>query len=200
MASRIILVRHGQTIWSLSGKHTGRTDLPLTKVGEESAFQLRAPLEDVRFTQVLTSPLQRARQTCELAGLGGSAQVENDLREWDYGAYEGRTSAEIHAEQPNWSVFRDGCPQGESVEQIADRADRVLARLRALEGPVALFSHGHFLRALTARWIGLPVGMGEHLILDPVSIGVLGYEHSTTGLPAICLWNTGASLDLVDRT
>jgi broad specificity phosphatase PhoE len=190
MAAQIYLIRHGETQWSLSGRHTGRTDLPLTEAGERRASQLGARLQGIAFTHVLTSPLQRARRTCELAGFGAVARVEPDLHEWDYGDYEGLTSTEIHARQPEWNVFQDGCPQGESVEQVSQRADRVLAGVRLMEGTVALFSHGHFLRALAVRWIGLPAREGQHFALDTASLSILGHEKE---IPAISLWNTGSS-------
>jgi probable phosphoglycerate mutase len=189
MVARIFLIRHGETSWSLSGRHTGRTDLPLTAYGEKRASELRGLLSGLAFTRVFTSPLQRARRTCELAGFGAAAQVDSQLQEWDYGDYEGRTSAEIQALRPGWNIFQDGCPGGESVEQIAQRADRVLAGLRPLDGTVALFSHGHFLRSLAMRWIGLPVGAGERFALNTASISTLGYEHPQSGIPAILRWN-----------
>lgn len=146
------------------------------------------------FGRVLTSPLCRARRTCELAGFGAAAQVEPDLQEWDYGAYEGLTTTEIRAEKPHWSVFQDGCPRGESVEQISQRADRVLASLRAMEGTVALFSHGHFLRALAMRWLGRPVGDGRHFALDTASLSILAYESADREIPLISRWNAGSSV------
>jgi broad specificity phosphatase PhoE len=189
MVAQIFLIRHGETPWSLSGRHTSRTDVALTAEGERGAFQLRGLLSGIAFTRVLTSPLQRARRTCELAGLGSAAQAEPDLREWDYGDYEGRTSAEIQAQRPGWNIFQDGCPGGESVEQISQRADRLLAGLRPLDGNVALFSHGHFLRSFAMRWIGLPVGAGDHFALNTASVSTLGYEHPQSGIPAILRWN-----------
>jgi broad specificity phosphatase PhoE len=189
MVAQIFLIRHGETPWSLAGRHTSQTDVPLTAEGERRAAQLRGLLSGIAFTRVLTSPLQRARRTCELAGLGATAQLEPDLQEWNYGDYEGRTSAEIQAQRPGWNIFHDGCPGGESVEQIAQRADRLLAGLRPLDGAVALFSHGHFLRSLTMRWIGLPVGAGEHFALNTASISTLGYEHPESGIPALLRWN-----------
>lgn len=193
MAAQIFLIRHGETQWSLNGRHTGRTDLPLTENGERRAARLRGLLQGIEISRVLTSPLQRARQTCELAGFGAVAHLEPDLHEWDYGAYEGLTTADIRARRPEWNVFKDGCPQGESVEQVSRRADRVLASLRTTDGTVALFSHGQFLRALAARWIGLPVQDGQHLALDTASLSILGYEHHDVETPAICLWNAGTS-------
>lgn len=189
MATQLYLLRHGETEWALSGRHTGRTDPPLTENGERRASVLRDRLQGIVFTHVLTSPLQRARRTCELAGFGTVARVVPDLAEWDYGDYEGRTTAEIHALRPGWNVFADGCPQGESVERISQRADRVLATLRSLDGTVAVFSHGHFLRALAVRWIGLPVGDGRHFALDTGSLSILGYEHGDVQLPVFVRWN-----------
>lgn len=192
MAGQIFLIRHGETEWSLTGQHTGRTDLPLTANGENRAAQLRERLQGIQFARVLTSPLQRARRTCELAGFGATARLEPDLQEWNYGDYEGRTTAEIRAQHPGWNVFLDGCPGGESVEQISRRADRVLAGVRETEGTVALFSHGHMLRVLAVRWIGLPVDAGRHFPLDTASISILGYEHNDPDAPVIMLWNAGA--------
>jgi broad specificity phosphatase PhoE len=192
MAEQIFLVRHGETEWSLTGQHTGRTDLPLTANGENRAAQLRERLQGIQFGTVLTSPLQRARRTCELAGFGAKARLEPDLQEWDYGDYEGKTTAEIRRQHPGWNVFLDGCPGGESVEQISRRADRVVAGLRAAEGTVALFSHGHMLRVLAVRWIGLPVEAGRYFPLETASISILGYEHNDPDAPVITLWNAGA--------
>ena len=193
MVTQVFLIRHGETAWSLTGQHTGHTDLPLTENGERRASGLRQLLHGVNFTHVLTSPLQRARRTCELAGFGAVARVEPDLHELDYGDYEGRTTAEIRAQNPGWSMFRDGSPQGESVEKFSKRADRVLTTVRSLDGAVALFSHGQFLRALAARWIGLPVQEGQHFALDTASISILGYEHTNEETPAITLWNAASN-------
>jgi len=195
MASRIFLIRHGETEWSLSGRHTGRTDLPLTENGERRASRVRGLLRGIEFAHVLTSPLQRARQTCELAGIGALARVDPDLREWDYGDYEGRTTAEIRAQSPGWNVFQDGCPRGESVGRISERADRVLAGLRPMGGAVALFSHGQFLRVLAVRWVGRPAREGQHFALDTASLSILGYEHHNGDIPAISLWNAGSNAD-----
>ena len=186
---RLYLIRHGETEWSCNGRHTGRTDVPLTARGEDEARGLAPALQDIRFTQVLTSPRQRARRTCELAGVGTAADVELDLAEWDYGDYEGRRSVEIHAERPEWSVFRDGCPGGESAGQVSERADQLLARLRVLGGTIALFSHGHMGSVLAIRWIGLPVIEGEHFWLRTASLSVLGYHPSHSEVPIIERWN-----------
>ena len=190
MVKQIYLVRHGETAWSLTGRHTGRTDLTLTEKGERQALGLGERLRQVAFTHVFTSPLRRARQTCDLAGYGAMSQVAPDSHEWDYGAYEGLTTAAIHEQQPGWNVFQDGCPAGESVEQISQRADRVFANLRMLDGTVALFSHGHFIRALAVRWIGLPLREGQHFALDTGSISILGYELHSAEIPVISIWNS----------
>lgn len=188
MLPRLYLVRHGETAWSLSGQHTGRTDIPLTENGEQAARRLAEPLGAVRFTRVLTSPLQRARRTCELAGLGEVAEIEPDLMEWDYGDYEGQRPTDIRKGRPDWNVFRDGCPGGESPTQISERADRLIARLRALDGYIAIFSHGHLGRVLAARWIGLPVRQAQHFLLSTASLSILGYEHNLAEA-AIVMWN-----------
>ncbi len=191
MATQIYLLRHGETAWSLSGQHTGRTDLPLTENGEHQASQLREALQGIAFVHVLASPLQRARRTCELAGVGPVTREEPDLQEWDYGDYEGRTTAEVTAGRPGWNVFVDGCPHGESVADISRRADRMVSVLRGLDGTAAVFSHGHFLCALAVRWIGLAAGNGRHFTLNPASLSILGYEHAGGDTPAIRLWNGG---------
>ncbi|MDP9053460.1 MAG: histidine phosphatase family protein [Acidobacteriota bacterium] len=178
MAAKLWLVRHGETEWSATGAHTGRTDLPLTPHGEEQARALRAKLAEHGFALVLTSPLQRARLTCQLAGLGKDAQIEPSLVEWDYGSYEGKSTADIRKTRPGWSLFRDGVPDGETIEQVGQRADAVIARaLSAGCGDVALFAHGHILRILAARWVGLAPECGAYLTLSTASISVLGYEH-----------------------
>jgi broad specificity phosphatase PhoE len=192
MLPRVYLVRHGETEWSLSGRHTGRSDIPLIAQGEEDARAAGARLQGVRFGLVLTSPAQRARRTCELAGLSGAAEIEPDLAEWDYGDFEGLLLAEILERKPGWNIFRDGCPRGESPAQVSDRADRLIARLRALRGDVALFSHGHFGRVLAARWTGFPVLSAQRLLLSTASISVLGYEHESPQEPVIALWNSGS--------
>lgn len=185
----IYLARHGETAWSLSGQHTGLTDLPLTARGERNASRLRQRLAGLTFVKVFTSPLQRARRTCELAGFGPVAEIDNDLLEWNYGEYEGRRTSEIRAERPNWQLFRDGCPGGESPEQVATRADRAVRRLRAVEGDVLLFSSGHFLRVLAVRWIGLELTTNARLfMLSTASLSAVGYEDSLER-PVIRLWN-----------
>jgi len=184
----IYLARHGETAWTLSGQHTGLTDLPLTPAGERNARQLGQRLIGLRFAAVFTSPLQRAVRTCELAGFGSVAKVDPDLVEWNYGQFDGLRSAEILAKYPNWDLFRDGSPDGESPAQVAERADRVAKRLRAFQADFLLFSSGHFLRVLAARWLGLdPVG-GRYLLLSTASLSVLGYEHNLSE-PVIRLWN-----------
>ncbi len=188
MPVRLYLIRHGETEWSLSGRHTGHTDIPLTARGEDGARELGHRLRDIQFARVLTSPRQRARRTCELAGLGPSAEVEPDLAEWDYGDYEGQRSVDIRKGRLDWNLFRDGCPRGEAPAHVSARADRFIARLRGRNGNVAVFSHGHFGRVLAARWIGLPVSEAQRFLLDTASIGILGYEH--VELPVIALWNS----------
>jgi broad specificity phosphatase PhoE len=184
----VYLARHGETAWTITGQHTSRTDLPLTARGESNARRLRDRLSGLTFAQVFTSPLQRAMRTCELAGFGAVAQVESDLLEWDYGEYEGRLTVDILAERPDWQLFRDGCPGGESPQQVAQRADRVVSRVRAVAGDVLLFSSGHFLRVLATRWIGLEPINGKFLMLGTASLSALGYEHSLSQ-PAVRLWN-----------
>jgi broad specificity phosphatase PhoE len=185
----IYLARHGETAWSLTGQHTGITDLPLTERGERNAARLGERLAGLVFTKVLTSPLQRATRTCELAGFGAVAEVDRDLVEWNYGDYEGLRTAEIHATRPGWQLFRDGCPNGESPEQIGARADRVVNRVRAITGNVLIFSSGHFLRVLAARWLGLEPGAGKFFMLSTASLSALSYEHELSH-PAIQFWNT----------
>jgi broad specificity phosphatase PhoE len=184
----VYLARHGETAWTVTRQHTGLTDLPLTAQGEAEAIRLGARLAGLAFGAVLTSPLQRAVRTCELVGFGSVAKVESDLVEWNYGAYEGRTSAAIHAERPDWQLFRDGCPDGESPEQIGARADRVIRQVRAIEGDVLLFSSGHFLRVFAARWLGLAPAAGSYFLLGTASLSALGYEHDRSE-PTIRLWN-----------
>jgi len=185
-AQKIYLLRHGETEWSRAGRHTGTTDLPLTENGRAAARALRPALAAESFDLVLTSPLRRARETCELAGLGPRAEIDADLAEWNYGEYEGRTSAEIQAQRPGWVIFRDGCPGGESPDQVGARADRVIARVRAVQGNVALFAHGHILRVFVSRWIGLAPRAGENFLLDTSTLSVLGYYGDA---PAVQTWN-----------
>jgi broad specificity phosphatase PhoE len=192
MTLKLYLVRHGETAWSLSGQHTGRKDIALTARGENEARELRPTLEHIDFSAVLTSPRQRARRTCELAGLGPAAVIEANLAEWDYGDYEGQRSADIRKKRPGWNVYRDGCPHGEMPAQVCARADVLIAHLRALEGNVALFSHGEFGSVLAARWIGLPVIDGQHLSLDPASLSILSYNPNHPDVRVIALWNAAA--------
>jgi broad specificity phosphatase PhoE len=184
----IYLARHGETAWTLSHQHTGRTDIPLTERGERNARSLGHRLRGTTFGKVLTSSLMRATRTAELAGFGSVALADPDLMEWDYGRYDGKTTAEIRKENPNWSLFRDGCPGGESVAAVGARADRVIARLRGLDGRVLLFGHSHFFRVLAARWLGLIPADGRLYYLSTASLSILGYEHSLDG-PVIRLWN-----------
>jgi probable phosphoglycerate mutase len=185
----LYVARHGETAWSLSGQHTGLTDLPLTPNGERNARRLGDRLKGMTFARVFTSPLQRAARTCELAGFGAVAETDPDLVEWNYGQYEGRRSAEILAEHPDWQLFRDGCPGGESPAQVGERADRVVQRVRAVPGNVLLFSSGHFIRVLAARWLALgPEPAGRYFLLTTASLSALGYEHKLSQ-PVIRLWN-----------
>ena len=179
-------IRHGETEWSLNGRHTGVTDIPLTENGRLVAARMRPVLAKERFALVLVSPLGRARETCALAGLDDHALVDPDLREWDYGAYEGITTEQIRETTPDWLVFRDGCPGGETPAQVGERADRVIARARQACGDVALFAHGHLLRVLAARWLGLPAGAGQHFLLDTGTLNVLGNYRE---VPAVKVWN-----------
>ena len=184
----IYLARHGETAWSLTGRHTGLTDLPLTDRGQQNARALGERLIGLNFGAVFTSPLQRALRTCELAGFGDVAQVDPDLIEWNYGKYEGRNTEEIHAERPDWQLFRDGCPSGESPAEVGARADCVLTRVRAVGADVLLFSSGHFLRVLGARWLKLEPAAGTYLMLSTASLSALGYEHDACQ-PVVQLWN-----------
>ena len=184
----IYLARHGETAWTISRQHTGRSDIPLTDRGEANAIGLGERLRGVDFARVLTSPLQRARRTCELAGFADRAEVDLDLVEWDYGDYEGLTTAEIRRERSGWDMFRDGCPGGESVGTIAVRADRVIRHLRPIEGRTLLIGHSHFFRVLAARWLGRPADEGRFYVLGTASLSVLGYEHDRDE-PVIRLWN-----------
>jgi broad specificity phosphatase PhoE len=185
----LYLIRHGETEWSLSGRHTGRTDIALTRNGEGEARELGKRLLDIPFAHVLSSPLRRALQTCELAGLDQVPEMEPDLAEWDYGDYEGQRSADIRIQRPDWNVYRDGCPGGELPEQVSARADRLLARLRGLEGNIALFTHGQIGSALAARWIGLALGEAQHLSLGTASLSILALDSHHPGVPVISLWN-----------
>jgi broad specificity phosphatase PhoE len=190
---RVYLVRHGQTEWSLSGQHTGSTDIPLTAHGEDEARALVPWLRARSFVRVLASPRQRAQRTCELAGLGATMETSAELAEWDYGAYEGKRSAEISQTRPGWNIFADGCPGGESPADIAARADRLIAGLQALQGDIALFSHGHFSSVFATRWIGLPVIEGQHLALSTASMSILSYAPSHPDVRVIALWNATAA-------
>ncbi|MBV8553405.1 MAG: histidine phosphatase family protein [Acidobacteriaceae bacterium] len=183
------LARHGETAWTLTGQHTGLTDLPLTEAGEHNAQRLAERLKGLTFAKVFASPLQRAVRTCELAGFGAAAEIDRDLVEWNYGEYEGRTGSEIRAERPGWQLFRDGCPGGESPQQVATRADRVVKRVRAVQGDVLLFSSGHFIRVLACRWIGIePTVNARSFMLSTASLSALGYEQDLSR-PVIRLWN-----------
>ena len=184
----VYLARHGETEWSLSGRHTGLTDLPLTARGERNARRLGERLHGLTFAKVFTSPLQRAAKTCELAGFKSVAEVDRDLVEWNYGDYEGKRSAEILKERPDWQLFRDGCPAGESPAQIAERADRVVRRMRSVPGNTLIFSSGHFLRVFAARWLGLEPAAGRFLQLLTASLSAVGYEHNLSE-PVIRFWN-----------
>ena len=186
---RLFYFRHGETLWSLSGRHTGVTDIALTAHGEAQAQALRPWVQAITFAHVLTSPRARARATCDLAGLGDRAQIEPDLAEWDYGDYEGRRSVDICEQRPGWNIFRDGCPNGESPSAIGDRIDRLIARLRTLDGDVALFSHGQLGEAFGARWIGLPVLEAQHLEIGPASMNVLSWDRDHPETPVLALWN-----------
>lgn len=188
----IYLARHGETAWSLTGQHTGLTDLPLTEQGELDAAALGDLLSGRLFVKVFTSPLQRTVRTCALAGFGSMAEVDNDLVEWDYGAYEGRRTDDIRKERPDWQLFRDGCPDGETAADVGARADRVLARARSAQGDVLLFSSGHLLRTLAARWLGLEPSAGRYFQLSTASLSILGFEHDRAE-PVIRLWNETAA-------
>jgi broad specificity phosphatase PhoE len=193
----VYLARHGETAWTISRQHTGLTDLPLTERGERTARRLGDRLKGLTFSAVLTSPLQRAARTCELAGFKGTAEVEKDLVEWDYGQYEGRRTAEIRAERPDWELFRDGCPGGESPQQVSVRADRIVRRVRAVSGNVLLFTSGHFLRVLAVRWLGLePTVNCKFFMLSTASLSALGYEHDVSR-PVIRLWNETRHVDVM---
>ena len=183
---QVYLVRHGETEWSLNGRHTGTTDIPLTENGRRVAKLLASALAKEKFALVLTSPLERARTTCQLAGLGARAEIDRDLMEWNYGEYEGLTPKQIHGQAPAWMLFSNGCPGGESPEQVGARVDQVIARVRAVEGHVALFAHGHIFRVFAARWLGLPAAAGCHFLLDTATLNILSYYR---GIPAVKRWN-----------
>ena len=186
MADNVVIVRHGETEWSRDGRHTGRTDLPLTADGERQAEELATPLRAWQFALVLSSPLQRAIETCRLAGYGAKAQLRPDLVEWDYGRYEGLTSRQIAEQNPGWSLWRDGGPDGETPADVGRRVDRVIAEVRQVAGDVLIFAHGHVLRVLTARWLEEPPSGGRHYALQTATLSVLGYEHQN---PVISRWN-----------
>jgi probable phosphoglycerate mutase len=186
---RLFLARHGDTAWTESRQHTGLTDVQLNERGEKRARQLGERLQPFSFARVFTSPLQRAAKTCELAGFGTVGEIDPDLVEWDYGRYEGKRTKDILIEQPGWEKFRDGCPDGESPQDVAARADRFISRVRDITGDVLAFSSGHIIRMIAARWLGLPPGAGRFFFCRPASVGVLGFEHDNPDEPIICLWN-----------
>jgi len=191
----VYLARHGETAWTLTGQHTGLTDLPLTERGEENARRLEERLKGLTLAKVSTSPLKRARRTCELAGFGSVAEVDPDLVEWNYGQYEGRRGQDIRAERPDWNLFRDGCPGGESPAQVSARADRVVGRVRAIEGNILLFTSGHFIRVLASRWLGLePSASSRYFMLSTASLSALGYENDLSR-PVIRFWNDTRHVD-----
>lgn len=192
---KIYLARHGETIWSLSGQHTGMTDIPLTEQGEKNAKQLGKRLQGLTFAKVFSSPLQRALKTCELAGFGSMVMPDPLLEEWNYGDYEGRTTTEIQRTQPDWFIFRDGCPGGESPKQVAQRCDQMVEKMKAINGDILIFAHAHILRMLTTRWLGLPAEEGRLYFLSTASLSILGYEHSLSE-PVIRLWNDTSHLAL----
>ena len=193
---QVFLVRHGETEWSLNGQHTGMTDVPLTEHGREMARRLEPVFAHEQLTLVLTSPLRRARTTCALAGLSERCDTDWDLREWDYGDFEGLTMNEIQARAPGWNLFRDGSPHGETPGQVGERADRVIERVRAVRGQVAVFAHGHILRVFAARWLGFAPSAGEHFLLDTATLNILTYYH---GVPAIKQWNAPLGPSAADR-
>jgi probable phosphoglycerate mutase len=192
---RVFLIRHGETEWTLSGQHTGITDIPLTQNGRRMPRLLAPILAKVTFARIFTSPLQRARETCALAGLGEQAEVDRDLVEWNYGDYEGLTTTQIEAKAPGWLLFRDGCPGGEGPLEVGRRVDAVIERVRAVNAHVALFAHGHLFRVFVARWIGLPAAAGAHFLLDTATLSVLGYYR---GIPAIKRWNAPVAVDGIE--
>jgi broad specificity phosphatase PhoE len=186
---RLFLARHGDTPWTVSGQHTGRTNIALNFQGEQNARQLGERLRQNTYIRVFTSPLQRAAKTCQIAGYGERAEIDSDLLEWDYGDFEGKTTAEILKEQPGWELYRDGAPKGESPENVAARADSFLARIREIKGDVLAFSSGHIIRMIAARWLGLKPADGRFFYCRPASVGVLGYEHNSRNEPIIRAWN-----------
>jgi len=191
----VYVARHGETAWTLTGQHTGLTDLPLTERGEQNARRLGERLRGLTFQKVLTSPLERARRTCELAGFGSMAEIDPDLVEWNYGEYEGRRGQDIRVERPDWNLFRDGCPGGESPVQVSARADRVVTRVRAIQGDVLLFTSGHFIRVLASRWLGLePTANSRYFMLSTASLSALGYENDLSR-PVIRFWNDTRHVD-----
>ena len=191
----VYLARHGETAWSLTGQHTGLTDLPLTEFGHQTALRLGERLKGMTFAKVFTSPLQRARQTCELTGFGTSAEIDPDLVEWNYGQYEGRRGVDIRAERPAWNLFRDGCPGGETPAEVSARADRVVSRVRTYAGDVLLFTSGHFIRVLASRWLGLePTANSRYFMLSTASLSALGYENDLSK-PVIRFWNDTHHVD-----
>lgn len=186
LRGQVVAIRHGETDWSRTGRHTSVTDLPLTEAGRVAAQKLASVLEPMQFTRVFASPMQRAKLTCELAGLGDRMEIEPDLAEWNYGEYEGLTQEEIERRAPGWQLFTDGCPGGETPQQIATRTGRLITKLRSIEGTVAVFAHGHILRVLGARWVSLLVSAGANLLLEPTTLSVLGYYRQ---MPALVRWN-----------
>ena len=195
----VYLARHGETAWTMSRQATRRTDIPLTDRGEHDAQEMGAVLQGLSFVQVLTSPLQRAQRTAELAGFGDRAQPDPDLMEWDYGTYEGRRTAEIQAERPGWRLLEDGCPKGETLQAVSARAERVIDRIRTQRGNVLIFAHRDIMRVLTARWLGLPAANARHFFLTTASLSILGYHHDL-GEPVIRLWNDARHVDTVQQT
>ena len=185
-SDQVYLIRHGETEWAKDGRHTGRTDIPLTDKGREQAGFLLPIFDEVKFSHVLSSPLRRAVETAKLAGVGSRLELDDDLMEWHYGDYEGLTTTQIRELAPGWTIFSQGSPNGETIDQVAQRADRIVAKLRSINGNVAIFSHGHFLRVLVCRWVGLPAEYGRHFLLGTSTLSILGYEHET---PAISTWN-----------
>jgi probable phosphoglycerate mutase len=190
MSLRLFIMRHGETEWTLSGQHSGRAAISLTENGKAEAKAMGERIRDIEFSTILVSPLHRARQTCEWAGLSEHAKFDEDLAEWDNGGYEGRTTEEILAENPGWNLYHDGCPGGEQPMQVSQRVDRFIDSLKKLDGDIAIVSHGHLIRVLAARWLGLSVSFGQHLLLDTASISILCLEHDRWDQPAILLWNS----------